>query len=391
MVYTGGKRSVIRIAHWGMTAGRGGLESFIMNIYRRIDRNRVQFDFLEPVWLPRMQYEDEIESLGGRVFRIMESQIRHPLKARSVLCDYFKQHQEVVGVHVHANQPYAYPLKIARECGISIRIIHSHNSRLIDNSHGNVVKKIMMHARDKVVRRQINKYPTTYFACSDLAAKYMFPNKPYVFVPNGIDTHRFMFNDSARIRIREELGIKDSTQIIGFCGWFIERKNPLFMLEIFSEFLALCPDAVLMMVGVGELQDKINNRIDELGLQEHVILMGSRPDVDELYQAMDAFVLPSLFEGLGIVYVEAQCAGLPTLASQGVVPEESCVNDQLFRFVSLDDSPRQWALALKEQIEKVGTRRDGSVEIRAAGFDATDVAEKIMNYYITAYYENAQH
>lgn len=388
MVYTENKHKTIRIAHWGMTAGRGGLESFVMNIYRRIDRNRVQFDFLEPSWLPRMQYEDEIESLGGRVFRIMESQVRHPLKARRLLCDYFKQHQEVVGMHVHANQPYAYPLKIAKECGIGIRIIHSHNSRLIDDSHGNVLKKIMMFTRDKAVRRQIAEYPTAYFACSDLAAKYMFPGKPYMFIPNGIDTQQFMYNDSIRSRVRKELGIGDSAQVIGFCGWFIERKNPLFALEVFAEYLTLNPNALLMMIGIGELEDVVDAKIDELGIRGRVMLLGSRADINELYQAMDAFVLPSLFEGLGIVYIESQCAGLPTLASLGAVPEEACVNKRLFRFVSLNDSARQWALALQEQIEKAGSRRDGSLEIRAAGFDAADVAEKMMKYYESSYGAN---
>lgn len=154
----------------------------------------------------------------------------------------------------------------------------------------------------------------------------------------------------------------------------------------FLEYLALDPNAVFMMIGIGELWDEVDKKIDDLDLRKHVMLLGSRSDVNELYQAMDAFVLPSLFEGLAIVYIESQCAGLPTLAALEAVSKEACVNKRLFRFVSLKDSARQWALALQEQIKKAGPRRDGSLEIRAAGFDSTDVAEKMMNYYESSYY-----
>ena len=373
----------IRIAQWGMTAGRGGLESFVMNLYRHIDRTKIQFDFLEPVGMPRMAYEDEIEEMGGHVYRVMESQIKHPLKAGKTLRVFFHSHPEIVAVHAHANAPYAYVLRKAKQCGIKLRVLHSHNSNAMDVTGYNVVKRSLWSVRDHIVRAQIDRYPTSYLACSGLAAEYMFPGKAYTFLPNGIDTARFAFDDQTRAEMRLELGLSDSTTVIGFCGWLIERKNPLFVLDIFRRYHQINSDSVLLIIGTGPLHGVLEQRIDEYDLRDSVRLLGDRKDMHRLYQVMDAFVLPSLFEGLSIVYVEAQCAGLPTLASSTSAPETAIT--KLLKFVSLDDSVDVWVDALVNAIQdnmNIG-RSVWASEVKEKGFDSQDLADYMMLYYET--------
>ena len=371
----------VRIAQWGMTAGRGGLESFIMNLYRHIDRSRIQFDFLEPVGLPRMAYEDEIEEMGGHVYRVMESQIRHPLKAGKALRAFFHSHPEIVAVHANANAPYAYVLKVAQQCGIKLRVLHSHNSNAMDVAGDNIVKRSLWSARDHIIRAQIDRYPTSYLACSGLAAEYMFPGKNYTFVPNGIDTAHFAFDNHKRAGMRSELGLNDLTTVIGFCGWLIERKNPLFALDVFRHYHQINSDSVLLIIGTGPLHEALERRIAEYDLRDSVRLLGDRKDMHRLYQAMDAFMLPSLFEGLSIVYVEAQCAGLPTLASSTSAPETAIT--KLLRFVSLDDNVDVWADRLVEIMQdNMNIERSiWASEVKEKGFDSQSLADSMAKFY----------
>lgn len=373
----------IRILHWGLTSARGGIETIVMDWYRHIDRNLIQFDFLESHDQPTMAFESEITSLGGRIYRVMYSQHESLIKSRFTLYELMKDHR-IDAIHVNANFPYAFPLKIARESGIAVRILHSHNAGGDEKPARGILAQTVRSYREHSVKKQIDKYPTHYLACSEKAGNWMFPRKDFSVLKNGIDVEKFRFNKQVREFVRDKLGIEKSTVVVGFCGRFRSQKNPLFAIEIFAQYLVLNSDAVFIMVGIGELQDEINKRIDELGIRNHVLLLGSRSDVHELYQAMDAFILPSLFEGLGIVYIEAQCAGLPTLGSLDVVPNEACVNRHLFRFVSLKDSAEQWALALQEQIERTGDRGDGSSEVCAAGYDIRDVTLQLQNLYLSS-------
>ena len=243
------------------------------------------------------------------------------------------------------------------------------------------MKRLTRRVRDWQVQTQIAKYPTDYFACSEKAAHYMFPDKPFTWIKNGIDTNRFAFDPVIRDAVREKLGISASTTVIGFCGNFREQKNPMKLLEIFKEYRFLNLDSVLLLVGGGVLRPRMEQYIEENNLNDSVMFLGIRRDVEKLYQAMDAFVLPSRFEGLGIVYVEAQCSGLPCLATQDAVPLQVKVSD-LIRFVPQASESAYWARMLEQQLFRFPVRKDRSAQVRAAGYDIRDVAAWMEPWYI---------
>ena len=374
----------IRILHWGMTSGLGGLETFLMNVYRTIDRDAVQFDFLVPHDERKLAFEDEIVDLGGNVYRVMYSRRESPVRALTCLPDFFKEHHDFAGMHVNANFPYALPLKYAQRAGIGMRILHSH-SCIPDSfwAHDTPIKRVLRGFSMRSARHDIDTYPTHYLACSSLAAGYMFPGKPYTLMRNGIDTAVFAFDSQARLRLRAELGIPHpSTTVIGCCGALRSQKNPLFLVEVFAAYHRMNPDSMLLFVGDGEERKAIESRAAELGVTSSLHITGRRNDVADLYQAMDAFVLPSLFEGLGIVYIEAQCAGLPSLASSDVVPAEVKVTD-LLRFVPLEQSAQRWAEELDRAVRQAGTREGYASQVRAAGYDMQDVVGQLQEYYVT--------
>ncbi|MBT1177303.1 glycosyltransferase [Bifidobacterium callimiconis] len=365
-----------------MPTGLGGLETFLMNVYRNIDRDLVQFDFLEPHNEIPLHFEDEITSLGGNIYRIMYSQRESLIKSRSCLRVFFQEHPEIAGVHVNTNFPYAFPLKYAKKAGIKLRILHAHNC-IPDSYYAgeSIPQYLMRQARTCIENRQVNAYPTNYFACSSLAANYMFPDQQYTLIRNGIDTEAFAFNQQTRDRLRAEFGIAKTTTVIGFCGNFRSQKNPVFTLDVFHAYHKRNPDSILLMVGDGELRNEVERHIGELGMNDCVRLTGIRTDMTDLYQAMDAFLLPSLFEGLGIVYIEAQCAGLPTIAASDMVPQEIEVTDNL-HFISLKQPAAQWAQAMDEAIDSAHSRIGYAKQVRNAGYDIRDVASYLQEFYL---------
>ena len=329
----------IRILQWGMLGGFGGVEAFIMNVYRNIDRSKVQFDFLESHNEGKLAYEDEILAMGGRIYRVMYSQRESLTKSHSELLRFFREHPEFAGIHVNANYPYAYPLKVAKEAGIPLRILHSHNagSGAQFGPQPSGVKALIKTYRDCVVHKQINTVPTHYFACSQQAADYMFPGK--------------------------------------------SQKNPLFLLEIFAEYAHMEANTKLMLVGIGELEQQMHKKVEELGIADKVMFLGARTDMPDLYQAMDLFLLPSLFEGLALVYMEAQCSGLPCLVSKEAMAFEAAVTP-LMHTCSIQEKAHVWAKQCRSLLDEDEQRSDCSGAVRNAGFDVQDIAEGLQQFYL---------
>lgn len=373
----------IHILQWGMLGGFGGVEAFIMNVYRNMDRSKVQFDFLESHNEGKLAYEDEILAMGGHIYRVMYSQRESLVKSHSELLRFFREHPEFAGIHVNANYPYAYPLKVAKEVGVPLRILHSHNSGSGSQfgPQPSGIKAMIKTCRDRVVRKQIDTAPTHYFACSQQAADYMFLGKPFSWVKNGIDTERFAFRADVRQRVRVELGIGDDTKLIGFCGRFRRQKNPLFLLEVFAEYARMEADTKLMLIGIGELEQQMREKVKELGIGDKVMFLGARTDMPDLYQAMDLFLLPSLFEGLALVYMEAQCAGLPCLVSKEAMASEAAVTP-LMHTCSVQDDARIWADQCLRILNDSEPRSDCSHAVRDAGFDIHDVAKALEDFYL---------
>ncbi|MBM6699645.1 glycosyltransferase [Bifidobacterium pullorum subsp. saeculare] len=371
----------IRILQWGMTTGLGGLETFLMGVYRHIDRSQVQFDFLQAHDEGKLAFEDEIRDLGGHVYRVMVPQRESFVRSRRCLAEFFAEHREFAGVHVNANFRYAFPLRYAKRAGIGLRILHSHN---IAESHAytDPVHELAWRLRTCSVNHDINTLPTHYFACSAQAAEFMFPGRPFTWIRNGIDTAVFAFDADVRNRLRHELGIARTTTVLGFCGNLREQKAPLFLIDIFDRYHRMQPDSKLLIVGDGVLRDAVERRITDLGLTGSVLMLGQRTDVADLYQAMDAFVLPSRFEGLGIVYIEAQCAGLPSFAPEGNVPPEVRASD-LMTFVPRGSDAESWAWAIDRKFVEVRPRANRVAQVRAAGYEMADVAAGLQEFYLT--------
>lgn len=320
----------VRVLHVLNNLGYGGAETFVMNVYRHVERSKVQFDFLirSNQNGPMLQ---EIESLGGQVIELPP----FPGKALSnyrALDKFLKVHaDEYEAMHVHANALiYVKPLQLAKKYGIPCRIIHSHST-------GSRFK--MLHMANT---KRVSHWATHRFACSSLAGEWMFPDEDYEFVPNGIDLEKFAFSETDRRGIRRQYDIENSF-VVGHVGRFVPQKNHPFIVEVFEALHKKSPNAVLLLVGDGENLDSIKTLVKSKGLSESVVFVGAVENVEKYYSAMDCFLFPSVCEGLGIVLVEAQANGLPCLVSEAVTQE---VNLGLITYLSLACSPDQWSKSL---------------------------------------------
>ena len=312
----------------------GGIEAFVMNIYRHIDTEKIQFDFLVH-YRERFFYDDEIEARGGRIHRLSFRNDNNIFKYKKDLANFFKSHPEYQIVWGHMEGLAGIYLKAAKKAGVRTTIAHSHITSA-ERSLKGLVKRIL--------RRGIPKYADHRFACSTEAGRYLYGKRDFKLIPNAIDTKRFLFNRDVRDVIRAKHGWDDK-QVIGHIGRFNEQKNHGYLIEIFAEYAKLRADAVLCLCGDGELMPNVKQRVQALGLTDRVTFTGNIPNANEYYQAFDAFVMPSLYEGLPVSGVEAQAAGLPCLFADTITREVGLLADRV-AFLSIKQEPRAWAEAL---------------------------------------------
>lgn len=322
---------------------KNGTETFIMNLFRNIDRSEVMFDFL--VFNDdRSGFYEEIVSYGSRVF-FLPPRRKDFFKYKKELISFFEKNaSDYDAVHMHGmSLTTLLPLKLAKRYGIKKRIFHIHGSSC-QGFHNK-----FLHGLNKM---WINGLATDFLGCSQEALKWGFSHSKALIksrvIPNGINLKKFKFDSRKRYDIRKELNIEKET-VIGHIGSFNPIKNHLFLLEIFKSYQRLNPNSVLILVGDGNLEFSIKQKINELALNDKVKILGRREDVENIYQAMDIFVFPSLHEGLGFVLIEAQANGLPALASTGV-PPEVVLSDNVARY-PLGKSADDWALKIAELVE----------------------------------------
>lgn len=366
----------IRVLNIVTKMDAAGIETLLMNFYRNIDRSRVQFDFLTHR-NEKGFYDDEILRLGGRIYHVPPiNPLRHS-EYRSALESFFNEHKEYQIVHSHINTYSMYPLRAAMHAGIPVRIAHSHTA--------NVPLDIKTPFRI-YTKSRLKKYSTHNFACSEIAGKWLFGKEAiqeenFWVVNNSIDAAKYTYDCIVEERVKEELEVKDKL-VIGHVGRFTKEKNHSFIIDIFSEVHKQLPNSALVLVGEGELFNAIKDKVNKLNLQEHVIFTGVRSDVNELFQAFDVFLFPSLFEGLGIVAVEAQAAGVNCFVSDRV-PEEALVTDLITR-ISLSQSSTYWATMIINNRKNNKTNK--LIEIKQAGFDIKEEAKKLQRFYETSTY-----
>ena len=330
---------------FGMTENPGGVESFLMNYYRRIDLSRFHFDFLCNSYDP-VAFEDEIHAMGGRTVHFT-SRGQNPIRFRKELESFFARHAheyQAIWVNVNSLANIDY-LKMAKKYGIPRRIIHSHNAQNMDSR-----LRGMLHEAN---RDAVGRYATDFWACSEYAAKWFYAGKggrgelrhPAVIIRNAIDVEKIRGGITRREEFRRQAGGEAdwSDQYIIVCiGRLHFQKNQRFAIDIMAELIPEMPDARLVLVGQGEDEDMLRAHAREKGVENEVYFAGVVTDIPGWLAASDFFLFPSVFEGLGIAGLEGQASGLPTLASADVIPDDIAVTDRL-RFYPLDKGPDQWA------------------------------------------------
>lgn len=361
----------IRILQVVNIMDRAGLETMIMNYYRNIDKTKIQFDFL--THRPEDgAYDEEIKKMGGRIYKAPRLMPNNFIKYFKYMKSFFKEHPEYKIVHSHIDAMSYLPLKAAKKNNVPIRIAHSHSSKL-DKDYKYILKLIF--------KKNILKVATHNFACSNLAGKFLFKNKKYILLKNAICLDDFKYNAKIRDKIRNGMSISKEALVIGHVGRFCYIKNQLFLVDIFNEIHKEVPNSYLLLIGKGPDLEKIKQKITKYNLDKNVILLIDRNDVNELYQAMDIFVMPSLFEGLPVVGVEAQANGLPCLFSNKISEEILITNNS--EQMKLNNDVIEW----KNKILSINTNRNKNAikEMQEAGYDIKSSVKKLEKKYIDLY------
>lgn len=314
----------------------GGAETFLMKLYRNMDRSRYQMDFCVTV-SEKGFYDDEIEELGGKIYRIPRK-TENLYRFKSALSDVVKNNNYKYVLRITSNAMGFLDLKIAKKAGAECCIARSSNS-----SDGGSMRSIISHKIGSLLYR---KYIDIALAPSDLAASYTFGKKAYEsgivhILHNAVDLKRFHYDEEARKEIRTEFSIIPDAKVFGHVGRFAEQKNHIFLAEIFKEISIKNENAVFLLVGDGELRAMFEKKIEETGIKGRVIFAGVRADIPRLLSAMDVFVFPSFYEGMPNTVIEAQATGLPCVISDTITNEADITG--LVQYMSLDRSPKEWA------------------------------------------------
>lgn len=322
----------------GMNENPGGVESFVMNYYRRIDRKKIQIDFLCNT-LNKIAFEDELLASGARVFHFTPRS-QNPRKSHQELEEFFKhyaQEYDVLWANLNSLTNIDY-LKMAKKFGIKRRIIHSHNSQNMDSNLKGKIREILHHMNKRVIK----DYATDFWACSSVASDWFFDSKvESQIILNAIETENYAYDAEKARAIREKLGWKNN-YVIGNIGRLQYQKNQFFLLDILVELLKVQDDYRLVLVGQGEDEQALKDKVSKLNLSQYVYFAGVQSDIQAWLSSFDLFAFPSRFEGLSIAALEAQANGLPMLASKDCIVEETKVLDS-FTFYPLDQSAKQWA------------------------------------------------
>lgn len=353
----------------------GGVEAVTINYYRNIDKNKVQLDFICDEDSTNIPYE-EIEEMGGKI--IIIPSYSKPFKYHKELKRVLKEGNYKI-VHSNINTLSVFSLFAAKCAGVPVRIAHSHSTTNKKEKKKNLMKQVL---------RPFSKvFATDYMCCSELAGRWLFGDKEYdkgnvYLLNNAIDLDKFKYNETLRKKKRKELGIKDDTLVIGHIGRFVAQKNHDFLIDIFNEIHKKNNNSILLLAGQGPLMEDIKNKVRELNLEDSVKFLGQRSDANELYQAFDVFLLPSLYEGLPVVGVEAQAAGLLCYLSNDMTKETKVLD--ITKFMSLNNTPKEWADNILDDVKKY-KRIDTSKEMTVKNFNIKEEAKKLEEYYLNLY------
>jgi glycosyltransferase involved in cell wall biosynthesis len=362
----------LRILHVVVNMNRGGAETLLMNLYRNIDRSKVQFDFLT---CKEGVFDKEILELGGKIHRIPYiTDVGHRGYLRA-LDKFFVSNPNYKIVHSHMDKMSGFILHSAKKANIPVRIAHSHNTK----SEGGIIARVYKW----YVGSNINPHATHLYACSNAAAKWLFGkrNGNATILKNGIESDKFQFSVEKREQVREELQLSEETLVIGHVGRFAKQKNHIFLLDVFAGLNKVVPDSILILVGNGPLQPKIEEKIKDLNLTGKVKLLGVRDDVDHLLHALDLFVFPSLHEGLPVTLIEAQGTGLRCIISETITKEVD-MGLGLVHYLPVTEK-KIWIDKIIDSASKITARNISINKLAQKGYDIRKTAEFTQNSYLS--------
>ena len=365
----------IRILHVFRQLNLGGAESRTMDIYRRIDRNKIQFDFAVHTQEEGC-YDAEVERLGGLILSFPMYKIYNGRGYKKYWHQFLMEHSEYEVIHIHTTSIAKPILFVTHKRKLPVVITHSRNAK-----QTGLLKNMYI----KLSKRTIRSKSTHMLAVSDKAARYIYSSKlvsrrQVQIVKNGIDALKFKFSEFERRKVRKSFSFNGET-IIGHVGRFVKQKNHKFLLKIFKDYKILDPSAKLILIGIGPLQERVKAQVREVGLDKDVLFLGLRKDVKELMQGMDLLLFPSLFEGLPGVVLESQAAGLPALVSSEISNEIKITN--LVEMLELEKSSIEWAKKMKVMLETL-PRRNTYDELLESGNDVLAVAQWYDSFYSNA-------
>lgn len=368
---------MIRILHMIGSLNIGGSQTMIMNIYRNIDKDKIQFDFIVD-HENELYFADEIKKMGGKIYFMPRFTGTNIIKIVRSWNEFFKKHPEYNIIHSHVRSYASIFLAIAKKNGL-YTIIHSHST-----SNGNGIKSFIK----KILQFPLRYQADYFFACSEEAGKWLYGSKiintnKFKELNNCIDIERYLPNEETRNIYRKKLNINEKT-VIGHVGRFHKSKNHDKLLEIFLKYKNINSNAVLLLIGDGEEKEYIENKILNLGIKKDVILLGDRSDVPELLQAMDLFVFPSYWEGFGIVLIEAQIARLKIIASNSV-PKNTCISNNI-KYIPIIEDSDYWA----EKCNEILISNNNDYKLNSAKvekFDIKSQVKTIEKFYLSIWEE----
>ena len=373
----------LRVLQVGMTRNLGGIETYLIEQFRHLDKSTIDYDFVNITGEYSICYEDEILASGSKIFKVV-SRHKNPLLHYWQWFNILSQNKGVYDVIVlNTNSlEYVFPLVLGKIFGIPVRVIHSHNSGF-ENKQG-LARRLLVGMNKKLLAWSAN----LRFACSQFAGQWMFKDNPYHVIYNAIDIHKYDADLIVREETRNALGLYTELTLL-HVGRFSYQKNHSFLLDIFKEVHAIQPDSVLLLVGdtteESEFLTEVKRKIKEYGLANAVRLLGRRDDVNKIMQAADVLVMPSFFEGLTVVGIEAQASDLPLLLSDTVTKELELLPST--QFISLEAGPIAWAEAIVNS--KQHNRQSRYEELKAAGYDIENETERVEKLLLDAYHKLA--
>lgn len=373
----------LRVLQVGMTRNLGGIETYLIEQFRHLDKSKIDYDFVNITGEYSICYEDEILASGSKIFKVV-SRHKNPLLHYWQWFNILLQNKGVYDVIVlNTNSlEYVFPLVLGKIFGIPVRVIHSHNSGF-ENKQG-LARRLLVGMNKKLLAWSAN----LRFACSQFAGQWMFKDNPYHVIYNAIDIHKYDADLIVREETRNALGLHTELTLL-HVGRFSYQKNHSFLLDIFKEVHRIQPDSVLLLVGdtteESEFLTEVKRKIKAYGLENVVRLLGRRDDVNKIMQAADVLVMPSFFEGLTVVGIEAQASDLPLLLSDTVTKELGLLPST--QFISLEAGSTAWAEAIVNS--KQHNRQSRYEELKAAGYDIGNETERVEKLLIDAYHELA--